>query len=563
MATSKMKKRQLGGRGPSWPARLILEEGLDLNSLYVNGRITTMEPDLPECEALCVQNGRISYTGSEQGARALLAGLPFRTIDLQGLRVLPGIIDAHAHLSLFSIEWSNLRLKSLTSLDAILGEVRAKVETTPGGEWIRGSGYNHLTLKEGRHPTRADLDRVAPHHPVMLTRTCGHIAAVNTEALRRAGLSLHESDPEGGRFDRNADGSLNGVLYDQAISAVQSASVPEKEQLKQWMEEGARVWAQAGITAVHDAGGIPGYLKVLAEAFREGRIPQRIDAMVWNGLGVDQLSEFLPSHISTGFHRGELYIGAAKIMMDGSSSGPTAATRSPYAIDPSFDGILYRSAEELRRWIKAAVDEGFQVTAHAVGDRAVAIAAEVIGEAGDLHRRNRIEHCAMCPADLRQVLVRHQITPVAQPGFLYEFGDGYVESYGWDRGAYMFPLRSWLNAGLAVAGSSDSPVTDFRPLSGIAAAVTRETVKGQVLADDERISIHEAIGLYTVNPARLVFAEHELGRLAAGYRANLVVLGEDILKLEGASRIRDCPVFMTVIDDKPVWQDPSYFAVEP
>jgi len=156
-----------------------------------------MDPDMPECDAFCVQNGRITYTGSEDGARATLAGLKFRTVDLQRRRVLPGLIDAYAHLSLFGMHWANLRLNDLGSIDAIRDAVRAKTNATPPQEWIQGFDYNHLTLREQRHPTRADLERVAPHHPVLLIRTCGHIAAVNTEALRRAGLSLHAPDPEG------------------------------------------------------------------------------------------------------------------------------------------------------------------------------------------------------------------------------------------------------------------------------------------------------------------------------------------------------------------------------
>lgn len=338
------------------------------------------------------------------------------------------------------------------------------------------------------------------------------------------------------------------MLYDQAQAAVQAASVP-------WVTEAARVWAQAGITAVHDAGGFPGYFRALSDAFCEGRIAQRIDAMVFTGVGIDQLSEVLPSHVSTGFHRGDLYVGAAKIMLDGSSSGPTAATRWPYTSDPRFAGIVYRSQEALERLIRAAVDEGFQVTAHAVGDLAVAVAADVIGKWGDPSRRNRIEHCALCPPDLREVMVKHRLTPVAQPTFLYEFGDGYVQSYGWERGAYMFPLRSWLDAGLRVAGSSDSPMADYRPLAGIAAAISRTTRSGQVLAEEERISLQQALSLYTVHPAWLVFAEAEMGRLAPGCRATFVVLADDILAMTDPRDIRECPVRMTVIDDHAVWSD--------
>lgn len=527
-------------------------------TLYRNGRITTLDPAAPEVPALAVRHGRVVVHGSENQARSALSGAKFAVVDLGGRRVFPGFIDAHAHLAHFSIEHANLQLKPLGSLAAILEEVRRAAAATPPGSWVRGSGYNHLTLPERRHPTRVDLDAVAPHHPVILTRTCGHIAAVNTEALRVAGVSLRAPDPPGGRFDRNPDGTVNGVLYDQAMASLQACSRPADDELVGWLEAGSRAWAAAGITAFHDAGGPPGYFRALARAYEEGRISQRVDAMVWNGLGVNQLDSFLASGIGTGFHRGRFHIGAAKIMMDGSSSGPTAATRAPYAVDPDFSGILYRELDELQALMERAAASGFQLTTHAVGDRAVELSVRAIAEVGMKDRRNRIEHCAMCPEDLRAMMARAAITPVAQPGFLYEFGDGYVESYGEDRGARMFPLKSWLAAGLRVAGSSDSPVTDYRPLSGIAAAMSRTTVTGQVLAPDERIDFADALRLYTENPAWLAFAEQELGALRPGCKANLVVVADDVSNMAAAAQIRECPVLLTVIEDNVVFRSEDF-----
>jgi predicted amidohydrolase YtcJ len=524
-----------------------------MTRIYRNARITTLDDEGSEAEALVVQGDRIVYVGSASGAEAAVAGEAAERIDLAGRRVLPGFIDAHAHLSFFGAEQKNLALKPLPTLAAILDAVRADAQVKPPGSWIRGFGYNHLTLPERRHPTRHDLDRVAPRHPVVLTRTCGHIAAVNSEALRRAGIPLDASDPSGGRYDRDPDGRLNGVLYDQALGPVQQASAPSDEELLDWIEEGSRIWAAAGIVAVHDAGGPPGYFRVLARAAREGRLCQRLDAMVLNGLGIQQLDAFLPSGLATGFHVGDLYVGAAKVMVDGSSSGPTAATREPYVSDPGSFGILYHDAASLQRILAHAAANGFQLTAHAVGDRAVALAATAIGAVGDRGRRNRIEHCAMCPPDLVALLTAHDITPVAQPAFLYEFGDGYLESYGSDRGARLFPLRRWLDAGLFPAGSSDSPVSDYRPLSGIAAAMSRVTRHGAALAPEERLTLGEALRLYTVNAARLTFSEHQWGRLRAGFLANLVVLEEDVFRMTDPADIRSCPIALTVYRGRTTW----------
>lgn len=524
------------------------------SAIFFNGRIVTMDPARPDVEAVAIRDGHIVSAGSLDDAyRNLPAGEAPRLLDLKGRVLVPGFIDAHAHLALFANELSGIPLKRHASIQRIVQAVHEAVQVTPPGQWIRGSGYNDFYLAERRHPTRHDLDRVSPNHPVLLTRTCGHIAVANSLALKLAGIPLDDVDPEGGRYGRDADGRLNGVLFDQALTAMQEASKLGLQEMKRYLSRASEMWAQAGITAFHDAGGPPGYLSVLVQAYQEGRIGQRVDAMIWNGLGVNQLSEFLSSGVCTGFHFGDLYIGAAKVMTDGSSSGPTAATREPYASDSSSTGILYHNQDELDRVIRLAARQGFQVTTHAVGDQAIEESIKSISQFGDATRRNRIEHCAMCPPDLIAALVRAKITPVGQPHFLWEFGDGYVKNYGWDRARQMFPFRSWFDAGLLPAGSSDSPVTDFRPLRGVASALFRQTQSGQVLSPEERLTFLQAMALYTVNAARLTFSESQMGQIKRGYVANLAILGEDITRMTSFEDIADCPVDATLIRGQVVW----------
>ncbi len=529
-------------------------------TIYFNGPILTMDPVNPLAGALATDEHRVLYAGHLDGAyQSLPGGEKPRLIDLDGRVLLPGFIDAHAHLALFATELSGIPLKPLRSIKEITRALYKKVQTTPPGEWIRGGGYNDFYLAERRHPTRHDLDHIAPNHPVVLTRTCAHIAVANTMALKLAGIDLHAGDPSGGHYGRDSDSNtLNGVLYDQALNRIQDASRLSPQEMTRYLSLASETWLKAGVTAIHDAGGPPEYFPVLIQAFRDGLIRQRVDAMVWNGLGINQLSSFLPSGICTGFHLQDLYIGAAKVMVDGSSSGPTAATREPYASDGLSQGILYHSQGELDQLIREAARRGFQVTTHAVGDQAVANSIRSIAQYGDSTRRNRIEHCAMCPHDLIADLVTWGITPVGQPHFLFEFGDGYIENYGTERGSHMFPFRSWLNAGLLPAGSSDSPVTNFRPLSGIGSAVFRQTQAGQVLAPEERLSVEEALTLYTINAARLAFAENEMGILKAGYRANFVILGEDIRRMSVFEDIRDCPVDATIVGGEIGWHRTSF-----
>ena len=519
--------------------------------LFAGGRVLTLDPDRPEAEAVWVEGGRIRAVGDAAAVRRM-ASSPLEVVDVSGATVLPGFIDAHVHLAMLGGQLNGIPLKPLRSVHAVREAVRARARALPPGTWIRGFGYNHLLLEERRHPTRDDLDAVSPLHPVLLTRTCGHIAVANSAALRAAGLGEREPDPPGGRFGRRADGTLNGVLYDQALEAVQAVSRPSPEELRADLARAGQVLAEAGVVSVHDAGGPPGYFPVLRAAVEAGDVPQTVHAMVWNGLGIRQLDAFLPSGLATGFRRGRFVVGAAKVMVDGSSSGPTAATREGYAHDPTDHGILYLESDALEAVLGRAAELGFQLTTHAVGDRAVALAAEVIRRVGRPGLRPRIEHAAMCPPDLVPLLVAAGITPVAQPRFLVEFGDGYVAHYGPERGARLFPLASWLRAGLRVAGSSDSPVADWRPLAGMAAAMSRTTAGGQVLAPEERLDFLQALRLYTRDAAWVGFEEGERGRIAPGWAADLVVVDGDVARMP-ADELRDTSVRLTVIDGKVVF----------
>lgn len=529
-----------------------LGEGCEgMNFLITGGRIITMDPDHPQAEAVSVRAGHIAAVGTlSQVLGTFGPGVTVETVNLCGGTLLPGFIDGHAHLSMMGGKLMGIDLKSLRSIGAIQEAVGRRVRALPAGCWIRGFGYNDFFLAERRHPTRDDLDAVSPAHPVILTRTCGHIAVVNSMALRVAGIENPTGDPPGGRYGRRADGRLDGVLYDQALQKLQDWG-PSPEEMAQGLERASAAWARAGITTVHDAGGPWGYLKVLLDASLAGRVTQTVHAMIWNGLGVRQLEAFLPAELRTGFALGNVHIGAAKVMVDGSSSGPTAATREGYAVRPEDQGLLYQSFDELHDLLSRAHRQGFQVTTHAVGDRAIAMTIDVM-ERLDNPRRPRIEHCAMCPPDLIARMALNGITPVAQPAFLREFGDGYVQNYGWDRGSRMFPIKSWLRAGLKVVGSSDSPIADYRPLAGIATAMDRTTLGGAVLAPDERISLVEGLALYTVNGAWIGHQEQNRGKIAPGYRADLVAVDKDITGLD-PERLAEASVMRTWIAGRTVW----------
>lgn len=525
--------------------------------LIVGGRILTMAEageGPARVQALAIHRGRIVAAGSEAACRGAMGpGVDVRVLRLSdGDTVLPGLTDGHAHLALMGMELEGVPLKSLRSIAEIQRAVADRVRERHASTWIRGFGYNDYWLQEKRHPTRADLDRVASRHPVVLTRTCGHIAVVNSYALNELGIGDRDPDPEGGRYGRDTAGRINGVLFDGALAPVQAASRMADRELRLALGKASQVWAEAGITGFHDAGGPPGYLPVLVDAIAANDVGQTVHAMVWNGLGVRQLDSVLGSGLRTGFRFRHLVVGPAKVMVDGSSSGPTAATREGYAVNPAERGILYGAMDQLTRTLTQAARDGFQLTTHAVGDEAVAMSIQAIRQAGYPERRHRIEHCAMCPTDLVQELAHSGITPVAQPAFLYEFGDGYVENYGEARGSHLFPLRSWLTAGLRPVGSSDSPVADFHPLHGIAAAMSRTTRQGRVLAPEERLTLEESLALYTRNAAWVVGREAVEGKLLQGFAANLTVVDGDLMAME-ESELRQAAVHVTLARGRVLW----------
>ena len=237
-------------------------------------------------------------------------------------------------------------------------------------------------------------------------------------------------------------------------------------------------------------------------------------------------------------------------MTDGSSSGPTAATRQPYTSDPGTSGIAYWQQAELDDLIGRAHRAGWQCTVHAVGDRAIEMALNAM-EAAQREDprtglRHRIEHCAIVPPDLADRIVAFGIVPAIQPAFFWEFGDGYIRNYGRERADMMFRARSFLDRGVVVAASSDAPVTDHRPLFGVEQAMTRATSGGDVCGPDERVDLAAALRMHTWNGAFASFEESIKGSIEPGKLADLVVVSDDLRRVPAAG-LRDLPIDLTIL----------------
>jgi predicted amidohydrolase YtcJ len=299
-------------------------------------------------------------------------------------------------------------------------------------------------------------------------------------------------------------------------------------------------------------------MRAVQEAIASGRMKIRMNMMIFSF--VDNLAfvdDWLKVGVHTGFGNDRLRIGPLKIMIDGSSSGPTAATRAPYASNPNDSGIMSMSQEQIDDVVLRAQKAGWQMTCHAVGDRAIDAMLNAYEKAQKMYprenARHRIEHCAMMTDGLLERVRALGVVPVPQPVFLYEFGDGYVVNYGPDRASRMFPCASFLNAGVPIAGSSDCPITFSDPLLNIHLAVNRETQTGQLIGGDERITVSEALRAFTMGGAYASFEEDKKGSVEVGKLADLVVLSEDLYAVP-PEKIREVRAELTMIGGDIVYE---------
>jgi predicted amidohydrolase YtcJ len=526
--------------------------------IFSGGQVHTVNARNDIVEAVAVGGGRILAVGSNTEIRAL-AGPHAREVALRGRSLLPGFIDAHCHLTGLGMAMVSIDCKApgMQSIESLQKAVHERAATQPPGTWIRGRGYDQGRLREGRHPNRDDWDAVAPDHPIIFTRTCGHIASVNSQALRVTGITDQTPDPTGGRYDRDAGRNL-GVAYETAQTPLQMAALPTADEFGATLMRASDAYLAAGCTSVHDAGGLVGpafgSCQDLVEA---GRLKLRIYAFATVNSLQHPVMGVLGAGTRSRFGDERLRLGAFKVMTDGSSSGPTAATRDPYTSNGQDCGILYWDQEGLDDLLGRAHRQGFQCTVHAVGDRAIEQTLNAMARAQrDFPRerlRHRIEHCAICPPDLRDRVRAQHIVPAMQPAFFWEFGDGYIRHYGRHRANTMFPVKSLIAASVPVAGSSDAPVTHYAPLFGIEQALTRQTMAGDVCGPDERVDLTTAIRMHTINGAFASFDEGFKGSLEVGKVADIVVLADDLSRVP-VEQLRHMGVVMTVVGGEVVYE---------
>ncbi|MFF2290265.1 amidohydrolase [Peribacillus butanolivorans] len=534
--------------------------------VFINGEVITVDQKNKVVEAVAVKGNRISAVGSNREVKDFI-GEETKVIDLQGKTLLPGFIDSHIHLILYGVNQLAVSCKDehIKSIEDLLNDLKEKASTIPKGEWIRAWGFNETVVKEKRYPTIAELDAISVEHPIIVSRTCSHISVVNSKVLEIAKINENSENPTGGIIEKDKTGRFTGRLIETAnMIMTEIASYTESELMKA-VKIASEHFVAAGITSIHEAGAYgPESFRLLQQAVKSKDIRVRIYAMIGS---LSNSHEFVNKMVEAGVVTGtgdeRFKIGPAKLFTDGSSTGPTIATRETYSSDPDNFGILYYSEEEIYQVLGQAHKKGYQITVHAQGDRAIEMylncVEKALEESPRKDHRHRIEHAGISSPDLQERMKNLELIPIPNPPFPYEFGDIYIQHYG-NRVNHMYAVRDFIDNGISAAGGSDAPVTDYNPLLGIHVAGNRRSQSGSEIGVAQSISVMEAIKLYTWNGAYASFEEDIKGSIEVGKLADLVVLTDSILKVNPL-HIKDLQVESTIIDGEILYHRESFVEI--
>ncbi|MBR5155092.1 MAG: amidohydrolase [Clostridia bacterium] len=512
-----------------------------MKKLFYNGEVITVDKASSIHQAIMIEDDKITFVGSTHKALKYIDE-ETETVDLNGCAVLPGFIDCHIHMAV--AEAKSGKEIMLTSKDGIktvsdiLEKIKRAVKEALPDEWIVGSGYSQEELSEMRHITLSELDEIAPHNPVMLVHKSGHMSVCNSSALKLAEKDRVKLPDE--HVDRDKNGKETGLLKEAAhfMMLEKSPLLPDDEVLISGIEKFCKRLLRAGITSSHDAGGFAtATYRSLQKARDLGVLKNRVYTMLWTLFGKEAQIENAKDAVKSGFYTGfgdeMLKKGPIKIMADGSAVGGTCATYEPILTKNEIFPTSF-TQQELDEIFISAHRAGFQLTAHAAGDRAIEMVLNSYEKAMELFPRkdprHRIEHCFLCPERLMPRIKKLGVLPIPNPGFISVWGNVFEKYYG-NRLNEVIPLKRFEECGIITPFGSDALVIEeLEPLFGVAAAMERcDLSSDRVIGEEQKIGFMRALKGYTYFGAYASFEEKIKGSLEVGKLADLVVLSNSIL----------------------------------
>jgi len=513
-----------------------------------NANIHTQDASHPRAQAIAIRDNTIIAVGDNSLMQRLSHNA--QMIDLHGRCVIPGLIDAHLHA-----EWIALGLKNIDAeaptLAELLQRVSDRAAITPKDQWLRGHGWNQNVWGE-KFPTKADLDRVAPEHPVYLTAKSGHAGWTNSIGLKLAGITNNTPNPANGEIVRDEHGEPTGIFLEDAMDLISKVIPQESAQaVADAMRDMLPLMHRAGLTGVHDFDG--------ARALQAWQILKEngeLNLRVSKTLPVALLQHAIALGLRSGFGDDWLRINSVKSFADGALGPQTALMIDPYEGSSTNRGIAVTDKEELFEHVRQASAAGLSSTIHAIGDKATHDVLDVFAmirtEETTSRLRHRIEHVQLLHPDDFNRLGELNVIASMQP--IHATSDMLIADKYWGaRSAGAYAWRTQLNAKANLAFGSDAPVESFNPFWGIHAAVTRRRTDGSPQPDgwypEQRLTVEEAVRGFTLGAAYASYDEQRKGSLTPGKLADLIVLDRDIFTIEPMA-IADTQVLATMIDGR-------------
>jgi predicted amidohydrolase YtcJ len=480
--------------------------------------------------ALAIRGGKVLATGDAQ----LSADYPkAEKIDGQGKTLIPGIIDAHGHVSSLGFTLLSIDIRGLESALQAAEKVASYAAQQPQLQWVKGRGWNQVLWPDQQFPSAALLDQFIDDRPVWLERVDGHAGWANSAAMNAAGIDANTVSPEGGEILRDADGNPSGVFIDNAMSLIdQAVPSPTTDEIAVALDTVSKHLLSLGITSTHDAGVSAQEHALYRQMADSGAMQVRLYGMI------SSTDPDLEQILAAGHSQDskDMYTARSiKIYTDGALGSRGAALLEPYQDRPDHSGLLLTSAEQLRQLFSLAIGAEFQVAIHAIGDKGNRIALDEIEHAyatvGGRHLRHRIEHSQVVALSDIPRFKSLDVIPSMQPTHATSDMNMAEDRIGAERLKGAYAWRSFLNQGSRVVSGSDFPVELAAPFDGIHAAVTRQNKANQPEGGwipEEAMSIKETLLSFSIDAAWAAHQEDKLGGLTPGKWADFILLDQDI-----------------------------------
>jgi len=526
--------------------------------IITNARIYTVDESHPLAEAMAVRGGKVEFVGSTNRVLALRGGST-RVVDLGGRTVIPGMVDAHGHVSNLGLALRIVDLTGTTSYDDVIARVGERAKSAPAGTWITGRGWDQNDWGNTAFPTHDKLSAAVPNHPVYLTRVDGHAGLANAAAMKAAGVTAATRDPDGGHIERTTDGAPSGVFVDNAQGLVSRVVPrPTREEVKTQVQAAIAEAQKWGLTGVHDAGSSSQVLDIYEELGKSGALNFRLYAMIADDSAT--LARWFARGPLVGGYDNTLWIRSVKLYVDGALGSRGAALLDPYNDDPRNTGLFVRQPSHIRAVAERGLRAGFQINTHAIGDRGNRVVLDAYEQAlravPVADHRFRIEHAQVISPDDIPRFASLGVIPSMQAS--HQTSDMYWAGtrLGSTRLLGAYAWRSLLDNGSVIPNGSDFPVEEVNPLISFHAAFSRQDARNWPPSGwhpEQRMTREEALRSITLWPAYAAFQEQVMGSLTPGKLADFVVLDQDIVRV-APELVLKTQVLATYVGGKAVYE---------